>query len=99
MAAGIRIERRYPHQPVHAFFRFQVTIGIATGDQERGTFDACLVAVLEIHCFHTITVAFGIAHIHPQQHLGPVLGFGAAGAGVQGENRIIRIILAGQHQR
>ncbi len=84
---------------MHAFFRFQVAIGIATGDQQRGAFDACLVAVLEIHRFHTITVAFGIAHVHPQQHLGPVLGFGATGSGVQGENRVVRIILAGQHQR
>ncbi len=44
MAAPGSIERRNPHEPVHAFLRFQIAIGIIAFDQHRDTLDAGLVA-------------------------------------------------------
>jgi len=35
--------------------------------------------------------------IHPQKHPGPVLAFGAAGPGVDGENGIVTVIGPGEH--
>ena len=38
--------------------------------------------------------ALGPAHHHPQDHLGPVLGVGAARAGVDGHERVAGVVLA-----
>jgi hypothetical protein len=43
-------------------------------------------------------VAFGPAEVHPQQHLGPVGGFGASGAGADREQRGALVVLAGEQQ-
>ena len=37
------------------------------------------------------------AEIHAQQHLRPVLRLGAAGAGVNGHDRILGVVLAAEH--
>ena len=37
------------------------------------------------------------AHVHPHQHLGPVLRLGAAGAGMDGEQRVARVVGPLQH--
>ena len=36
------------------------------------------------------------AQVHPQHHLGPVLGVGAAGAGVDLGDRVALVVLAGE---
>ena len=38
----------------------------------------------------------GPAHLHPQHHLGPVLGVGAAGAGVDRDERVAGVVAAGE---
>jgi hypothetical protein len=43
-------------------------------------------------------VAFGPAQVHPQEHLGPVGGFGPAGAGADGEQGISSVVLAAEEQ-
>ncbi len=40
--------------------------------------------------------ALGPAQVHAQQHLGPVLRLGAAGAGVDGEKNVGAVVLAGE---
>jgi hypothetical protein len=42
-------------------------------------------------------VALGPAQVHAQQHLGPVLGLGAAGAGLDVDETVGRVHLAGEH--
>jgi hypothetical protein len=49
-----------------------------------------LISVLE-------ALALGPADVHAHQHLGPVLGLGAAGAGVHGDDGVERVGLAGEH--
>src|SRR5207302_10948307 len=36
-------------------------------------------------------------HVHPQQHLGPVLRLGAPGAGMNRQNGVLAVVLAAQH--
>ena len=38
----------------------------------------------------------GPAHLHAQHHLGPVLGVGAARAGVDGHERVAGVVVAGE---
>ena len=44
-------------------------------------------------------VALGPAQVHAQQHLGPVLALGAAGAGVDGDDGAAVIVLAREQHR
>ena len=39
----------------------------------------------------------GPAGVHAVEHLGPVLGLGAAGAGVEGQNGVVGVVLAVEH--
>ena len=41
-------------------------------------------------------MALGPAGVHAVEHLGPVLGLGAASAGVDGEYDVVRVVLAGE---
>ena len=45
---ALRVKRRDPHQTVHAFFRFQVAVGVLPVDLERHGLDARFVAVQHI---------------------------------------------------
>ena len=44
------------------------------------------------------TVPLRPADVHPHQHLGPVLRLGAAGAGMDGEQGVARVVGALQHR-
>src|SRR6266436_7696652 len=83
--ARIGIEWRYPHQPMHAGFGLQPAIGVVTADLDGGGFDAGLFALRLLQIFDLEAVLLGPARIHAQQHRGPVLTLGAAGAGVHFE--------------
>ena len=52
--------------------------------------DSSMISVVE-------AALLGPLQIHAQQHLGPVLRFGAAGAGLNFEKRIVRIEFAVEH--
>jgi hypothetical protein len=43
-------------------------------------------------------MALGPAEIHPQQHLGPVGGLGAAGPGTDRQDRSTLVVLAGEQE-
>ena len=43
-------------------------------------------------------VAFRPAQVHAQQHLGPVGGFGSAGAGADRQQRVALVVLAAEEQ-
>ena len=44
-------------------------------------------------------MALGPAGVHPVQHLRPVLGLGAAGAGVEGQNGVVGVVFAAEQRR
>src|SRR6266404_3416935 len=82
MPVRVGIERRNPHQPMHAGLGLQPAIGVMTADLDGGRFDAGLFTLRLFQVFDLETMLFGPARIHTQQHRGPVLALGAAGAGV-----------------
>ena len=45
-----------------------------------------------------VAVLLGPARVHAQQHAGPVLAFGAAGAGMDFEIGVVGVGLAGQQR-
>ena len=90
------IERRDAHQPVHAALGLQPAIGVGAVDLHRRRFDAGALAGALLEPLDLVAVRLGPAHIHAQQHLGPVLRLGAAGAGVDFEIAVVGVGLARQ---
>ena len=56
-----------------------------------------LVAGLQIDDLALEAAPLGPAQIHAQQHLGPVLRLGAAGARMDRDDRVLAIVLAAEH--
>lgn len=71
----------------------QVAVSVLTGNHQRGSLDAGLVAVLIVHGLALEAVAVRPALIHAQQHRGPVLGLRAAGPRVDGEHTVVAVVL------
>jgi hypothetical protein len=78
---------------VDARFLTQVAESIVPLDPEGDALDSGFLSWQIIEGFHFITFALGIAHIHSQKHLGPVLGLRAAGAGVDAQDGVADVIL------
>ncbi len=76
---------------MHPGFRLQVPVGIGSCDRNRHAFDARFVAGQEIQCFYLEFLVFRPPHIHPKEHLSPILRFRAAGAGMNRHNGIIGV--------
>ena len=56
-----------------------------------------LVAGLQVDHLALEAAALGPAQVHAQQHLGPVLRLGAAGAGMDRDDGVLAIVLAAEH--
>ena len=93
----LRVERRDAHQPVHALLRLEEAVGVLALDLERDRLDPRLFARLRSRIGDLEAVALGPADVHPHEHLGPVLRLGAAGAGMDGEDGVARVVRALQH--
>ncbi|MNV52283.1 hypothetical protein D3C71_1443650 [compost metagenome] len=86
------VERRDADEPVHAFLRLQVAVGIEACDLQRDTLHAGFVAGQIVEYLDFVAPLLRPAAVHPQQHLRPVLRLGAAGAWMQLENGIQPVI-------
>ncbi len=75
----------------------QLAKGVLADDGEGGGFDARLFAVLVVVHLGFEALLLGPAQVHAQQHLGPVLAFGAARAGMHGDDGVERVGLAVEH--
>ena len=96
VAAVVRIEGRDAHQAMDAAFGLEPAIGVGAGDPDRRRFEPGLLAAAFLEPFDLVAVRLGPAHIHAQQHLGPILRFGAAGAGMDFEIAVVAVGLARQ---
>ena len=96
LSPGITVERRDAHETVHARFGLHPAIGIRALDLEGTGFDAGFFASAFLKPAHLEAAALGPARVHSCQHLGPVLGLGAAGAGVDLTIGVVGIGLARQ---
>ena len=81
-----------------AVFALQKAVGILALNGDGRRLDARLVAVLIVQDLIGKVMPLRPAGIHPVEHLGPVLGLGAAGAGVEGQNGVVVVIFTGEQR-
>ncbi len=89
VAARVGVERRDADQAVHAVLGLQPARGVAALDLDGRRLDAGLLALGFFEILDLVAVLLGPARVHAQQHAGPVLAFGAAGAGMDLEIGIV----------
>src|ERR1700689_1573778 len=82
---------------MHAGLGAQPAVGIFTLHRHGGALDAGDLAWTRIDDLAREAVRGAPAKIHAQQHLGPVLGLGTAGTGLDVEERAVRVHLTGEH--
>ena len=88
------VERADSHEPVNAHLPLEIAVGPRSTDGNRGTLDAGHVVVLPVEQFDGVVMLAGPGRIHPQHHLGPVIGVGAAVPGMNRDERVARIVWA-----
>jgi len=70
------------HKPVDTAFGAQEAVGVRAFDQQGGVFDAGFLTGAVFHDFVVESLLFAVTGVHAQHHVGPVVGLGSAGAGV-----------------
>ena len=73
---------------MHALLGAEEPVGVLARGAERRRLDAGLLPRAGLEQLDLEAAPLGPAHQHAQHHLGPVLGVGAAGAGVDGHERV-----------
>jgi hypothetical protein len=96
VTARVRIIGADPDQAVHPAFGLGIAIGVLALDQQSRRLDARLLAGMIVDQLDLHAVALGPARVHALQHLGPVLAFGAAGAGIDLDIGVVGVGLAGK---
>ena len=96
VAASGSVKRGDADKPVYAVLTLEEAVGIFALDHYRCALDAGLVPVEIVHDPDLIAVAVSPHVVHTVEHRGPVLRLGAAGTGVEGEDGVVRVILAGE---
>jgi hypothetical protein len=95
--ARVRVERRLANEPVHAALGAQVPVGVFARDLDRRTLDPCDLAVGLLEHLGGELLLVAVLEVHPLEHRGPVLRLGAAGAGLDGKEAVVRIERVGEH--
>jgi hypothetical protein len=75
----------------------QPAIGVFALDLDGGALDAGHFSRLRVEYLGLEAARRGPLEIHAQQHLRPVLRLGAAGAGLDVEEGVVRVHLAAEH--
>ena len=88
------VERADAHQPVHAAFGLEKTVGPGPADHQRRALHAGFVAGLVVHRGDLEALFLAVAVVHAQQHGRPVARFGPARPRVQRQERVVGIELA-----
>ena len=82
---------------MNTHLRQQQTIGVITGNGHGRCLDPSLVPRLPFDYLDREVAAFGPPQIRADEHLGPVLRLGAAGAGMNRQNGVLVVVLAAEH--
>ena len=88
VAPRLRVERRDPDEAVHAALGGEEPVGVLAAGDERGGLQAGLLPLGRLLHLGREAARLGPAQVHAQQHLGPVLRVGAAGAGAHGDDGV-----------
>ena len=92
VAAVGGVERRQAHEPVHALLGREEAVGVLAPGDEGGRLDARLLARGRLLHLDLEAALLRPAQVHAQQHLGPVLGVGAARAAVHGHHGVAGVV-------
>ena len=98
MAALVRVERAYAHEPVHPALGLAVAVGVGAYNPESRARHARLFSGLDILYFGLVAPALRPAHVHAHQHFRPVAALGAARAGVYCDYRVAGVVRAAQER-
>ena len=96
LSLALGVERADSHEPVNAHLPLQIAVGPWAADRYGGALDASYRVVLPVEQFDGVVMLAGPGRIHPQHHLGPVVGIGAAVPGVDRDECIARVVRAGK---
>ena len=99
VAARGGVEGRDPDQPVDAALGGEEAVGVLAAGDEGRRLQARLLPRRGLLHLDLEAAPLGPAQVHPQQDLGPVLGVGAAGAGVDGDDGVAGVVLAAEQPR
>ena len=80
------------------FSACQHAVGVLAPHGEGGRLEARLVARGRLEDLEAVAARSAQRGVGAQQHLGPVLGVGPAGAGRQGADRVAGVVLAGEQR-
>src|SRR5581483_5211016 len=94
-----RVERRQAHEPVLAALGLEDAVGVLAGDAERRRLEPRLLARARLVELDAEAAVRGPALVHPQHHLGPVLGVGAARPGLERHDCVAGVVLAVEQRR
>ena len=91
MPAGVGVEGRLAHQTVDAGFGAQHAEAVFAGELDGRGLDAGHIPFRLFQHFDAVALALAVLDVHAQQHRRPVLGFGAAGAGLDVDEAVERV--------
>ena len=94
MAAGVCVERGDADEAVHTLFAAEVAIGVVAADLEGDGLNARFVAVKQIQQLDSEAHLLAVAGIHAVEHGRPVLRFRSARARVEGQHRVVVVVVA-----
>src|SRR5690349_4068938 len=90
------VKRRDTDEPVHTGFGGQQPVGVFAFNSERHVLQSGFLARLILEYFSLKAALLGPLQIHAQQHLGPILRFGAARTRMNRAYSITTIVVAGE---
>ena len=96
VAASVGVEGGDADQAMYADFGLQQTVGVLAVDFEGRALDAGAFAFEAVGHDGGKALALGPSQVHAQEHFGPILAFGAAGAGVDRHDGGAGVVFAGE---
>jgi len=97
VAALTGVERRNAYQAMDSRLSLKVAVRIIPVDRKGYTLDPSLLTGQVVDDLGLKFLPLGPAEVHAQEHIGPILGLGTAGAGMDGYNGIAGVILPPEH--
>ena len=77
---------------MNTVFAFEIAVSHRAANGDRSTVNASVGIRIAIDQVNRIVAFLGPLRVHPQHHLGPVVGIGSAIASVDGQDRAARIV-------
>src|SRR6185436_15152942 len=84
---------------MHAVLRLQIAERILAAHHHRRALESCFLAALILEDLGRPAFFLGVAEVHAQEHLRPVLRLRAAGAGMDVDDGVADVVLAGELHR